>query len=142
MTNPTAATPKLLGSLRQLSATALGMVQTRLALAGLEIEEELHRWLGLLLNALGVLVFGIVGLLVLTLLVIMSVADAWRVGVGAAFVAIYLILAIKFWMGLQRGLLQRPAFLQATLDELSRDHAALKGGAALAPAPSPPREPF
>ncbi|MBA3593480.1 MAG: hypothetical protein H0W47_06735 [Polaromonas sp.] len=36
------ATPRLLASLRQLALTALGIAHTRLALAGVELEEELQ----------------------------------------------------------------------------------------------------
>ena len=59
--------PRLFASLRQLLITVLGMAHTRMALAGVELEEELQRLIGLLLSMLGLLVFGLVGVLMFTL---------------------------------------------------------------------------
>lgn len=128
--------PRLLVSLRQLLITVLGMAHTRMALAGVELEEELQRLIGLLLSLLGLLVFGLVGVLMLTLLLVLAVDAAQRVPVLAFLAASYLGLGGWFWWRIQRALATRPPFLQATLAEMAQDREALQ--AALAP--GAPRE--
>jgi uncharacterized membrane protein YqjE len=123
--------PRLFASLRQLLITVLGMAHTRMALAGVELEEELQRLIGLLLSMLGLLVFGLVGMLMFTLMVVLAVDAAQRVAVLAFFAASYLGFGGWFWWRIQRVLATRPPFLQATLAEMAQDREALQ--AALAP---------
>ena len=118
--------PRLFASLRQLFATATGMAHTRLALAGLELEEELQRLTGLLLGMVGVLVFGTLGLLMLTLTVVLFVDATRRVTVLAIFALAYPAMAGWFLWRIQRALATRPPFLQATLAEMAKDNAALQ----------------
>jgi len=118
--------PRLFASLRQLGLTALAMAHTRVALAGVELEEELQRLIGLLLSLLGLLVFGLVGVLMVTLMVVLAVDPAQRVAVLAFFAAVYLLLAGWFWWRVQRTLATRPPFLQATLAEMAQDRDALQ----------------
>ncbi|MFI5447189.1 phage holin family protein [Polaromonas sp. UC242_47] len=122
---------RLFASLRQLAVTALGMAHTRLALAGVELEEELQRLTGLLLSMLGLLVFGLVGVLMITLLVVLAVDATQRVTALAIIAVSYLGLAAWFWWRIQRVLNTRPPFLQATLAEMAKDREALQ--AALVP---------
>lgn len=128
--------PRLFASLRQVAVTALGMVHTRMALAGVELEEELQRLIGLLLSLLGLLVFGLAGVLAVTLMVVLAVDAAQRVAVLAIFAAAYLGLGGWFWWRIQRVLATRPPFLQATLAEMAQDRDALQA----ASAPAAPRE--
>ena len=118
--------PRLFASLRQLFATATGMAHTRLALAGLELEEELQRLTGLLLGMVGVLVFGTLGLLMLTLTVVLFVDATQHVTVLAIFALAYLAMAGWFLWRIQRALATRPPFLQATLAEVAKDNEALQ----------------
>ncbi|MES2384428.1 MAG: phage holin family protein [Pseudomonadota bacterium] len=129
----TGAPPRLLASLRQLALTALAMAHTRLALAGVELEEELQRLVGLLLSLLGLLVFGLMGLLVLTFTVVLAVDAGQRVVVMAGFAIVYLGLAGWLVWRVRRMLATRPPFLQATLAEMARDREALQ--AASGPSP-------
>lgn len=129
----TGAPPRLLASLRQLALTALAMAHTRLALAGVELEEELQRLVGLLLSLLGLLVFGLMGVLVLTFTVVLAVDAGQRVAVMAGFAIVYLGLAGWCVWRVRRMLATRPPFLQATLAEMARDREALQ--AASGPSP-------
>jgi uncharacterized membrane protein YqjE len=122
--------PRLFASMRQLGLTAMAMAHTRLALAGVEIEEELQRLIGLLLNLLGLLVFGLVGVLVLTLWVVLAVDGSQRVLVLAFFTVAYLALGGWFWWRIQRTLALRPPFLQATLAEMAQDRDAVQSASA------------
>ena len=122
----TGAPPRLIASLRQLALTALAMAHTRLALAGAELEEELQRLTGLLLSLLGLLVFGLMGLLMLTLTAVLAVDAGQRVALMSAFAVVYLGLAGGLVWRVQRMVATRPPFLQATLAEMARDREALQ----------------
>lgn len=124
--------PRLFASLRQLGLTALSMAHTRVALAGVELEEELQRLIGLLLSLLGLLVFGLVGVLTVTLTVVLAVDPAQRVAVLAFFAAAYLGLAGWFWWRVRHALATRPPFLQATFAEMAQDREALQAASASA----------
>ena len=118
--------PRLLASVRQLALTVLAMAHTRLALAGAELEDELQRLIGLLLGLLGLLVFGLMGLLMLSFTVVLAVDPASRVAVIGGFALVYLALAGGFVWRIQRMLDTRPPFLQNTLAEITRDREALQ----------------
>jgi uncharacterized membrane protein YqjE len=129
----TGAPPRLLASLRQLALTALAMAHTRLALAGVELEEELQRLVGLLLSLLGLLVFGLMGVLMLSFTVVLAVDAGQRVAVMGGFAMVYLGLAGVFVWRVRRMLVERPPFLQATLAEMARDGEALQAASAHPP---------
>jgi uncharacterized membrane protein YqjE len=114
-----------LHSLRQLGATALGMLQTRLSIAGVELEEELQRALGMLVMALTGLLFVALALVVLTFLVVFATAESERILVMGVLSALYLAIAIFFGMRLNSALTRRPPMFAATLAELAKDRAAL-----------------
>ena len=118
--------PRLLASVRQFALTALAMAHTRLALAGAELEDELQRLIGLLLGLLGLLVFGLMGLLMLSFTVVLAVDAAWRVAVMGGFALVYLVLAGGMVWHVRRMLATRPPFLQDTLAEIARDREALQ----------------
>lgn len=116
----------LLASLRQLLATVMGMLHTRMSLAGEELEEEWQRLIGLLLGMVGLLVFGLAGILMLTLMLMLAVDATQRLPVLAGFSLLYLGLAGWFWWRIQKTLATRPPLLQATLDELAQDRDAFQ----------------
>ena len=121
-----AAPPHLLGSLRQLGFTLLAMAQTRLALAGVEIEETLQWFLSVVISAAGVIVFGLVGLMTFTGMLVLIAEPAQRAGLLALFALVYLGLAGWFGWRIRRALGLRPAFLQATLVSMAKDREALQ----------------
>ena len=129
----TSQPPRLFASLRQLTLTALAMTHARLALAGVELEEELQRLIGLLLSLLGLLVFGLVGVLIFTLMVVLAVDPAQRVVVLAFFAAVYLGLGGWFWWQVRHALATRPPFLQATFAEMAQDRDPLQAASASTP---------
>ncbi|MDP1741440.1 MAG: phage holin family protein [Polaromonas sp.] len=130
MAENTGQPPRLFASLRQLARTALAMAHTRLALAGVELEEELQRLIGLLLNLLGLLVFGLAGILIFTLMLVLAADVSQRVAVLAFFAALYLGLGGWFWWRIRRVLATRPPFLQATLAEMAQDRDTLQAASA------------
>ncbi len=122
--------PRLLASLRQLALTSLSMAQTRFALASVELEETLQWLIGLLLNALGLLVFGLTALLTLTLLAVLAADPAQRLTVLAVLAVAYVALGGWFWWRMQRAIATSKPFLQATLAEMAQDLAALRAASA------------
>ena len=130
MAENTSQPPRLFASLRQLAQTALAMAHTRLALAGVELEEELERLIGLLLSLLGLLVFGLVGILIFTFTVVLAVDASQRVAVLCFFAALYLGLCGWFGWRVRHALATRPPFLQATFAELAQDRDTLQAASA------------
>lgn len=127
MTEPNRApTPSLLHSMRQLSATALGMLHTRLSLAGIELEEEIQRLLGVLLMALAALLFVAMALVVFTFLIVFAVAPEYRVMTMAILTTIYVLIGAAFGWRVNATLLLRPPIFSETLAEFEKDRAALK----------------
>ncbi len=97
------------------------MVQTRLALAAVEIEEESQRLLGyFVLALLALILFGLAMVLV-ALTVVLIFWDSYRLqaaaGLAVAFGAASAFVALK----LKSSFAKRPRLLGATLDELHKD---------------------
>jgi uncharacterized membrane protein YqjE len=113
-------------SLRQFGATTLGMVHTRLSLAGVELEEELQRLVGVLLMALAGLLFVALALIVFTFLIVFSVREDERVIALAILGLVYALAAVLFGWRAKRVMDLRPALFAATLAELEKDRVALK----------------
>lgn len=116
----------LLGSLRQFGATVLGILQTRMALIGVELEEALEGFIATMAVALAMMLFATLGLLVFTLLIVVAFWDTYRLLALALLCLAYLALAGYFGLRLRRALAERTPLLQATLAELEKDRAALR----------------
>jgi uncharacterized membrane protein YqjE len=116
-----------IGSLRRLGGTLLAMLHTRIELAGLELEEELRRFLKLFLASLFMVVFAGLALLVLTLALALSVEPAAQGWTLAALGLLYLFVAACIAWHIKRVLMSRTRMFAATLDELQRDRDALRG---------------
>lgn len=116
----------LFASLRQLAATGIAIFQTRLALAGIELEEEIQRLLKVLLLSLGLILFLALGLLVFTLMIVLAFRDEHRVLAMGVLAFAYLAIAAGLWWQLRARLADRPPIFEATLAEFEKDRAALK----------------
>lgn len=132
------ASPGLRASLRALAASTLSALQTRLALAGIELEEEIQRLVGLLVMAMVAAVFVSLGLMVLTLLIVAAFWDVNRVAVCAALALLYLGIAALIGWRMRRILATRPPVLAATLEELGKDREALQAQQAQQTRPEAP----
>lgn len=124
------APPGLTGSLRQFGLTLLAALQTRLALAGLEVEEEIQRLVLVLVLAMAALACAVLGLMVLTFLVVVWFWDTNRVAACALVGLFYFCLAAGLGLRVRHIFATRPAVLEATLEELGKDRAALAAAAA------------
>ncbi len=119
--------PGIVGSIRRLAATGLGIVQNRLELIAVEFREEKSRVVGLLVwgGALVFLAFQALTAIMLTLVVLYRDQATYIFGGFAAF---YLIGAIVAF-ALLRSKLKAPPFGE-TINQLKKDRHWLKTGKA------------
>ncbi|NHZ81067.1 hypothetical protein F2P44_17560 [Massilia sp. CCM 8695] len=105
-------------SVGRIGATLVAMVQTRLELAAVEVQEELQRFLGYVVLALASLIlFGIAALL-LVLLVVVIFWDSYRLEAIGGLAALFGVAGGLIAMQVKRSFDARPRLLGATVAEL------------------------
>lgn len=117
----------LLASLPHLLDTLLEVLQTRVALAANEFEEERERLRELVLYGFWSLFFLSMGLVLGTLFVIVAFWDEYRLHALGIAAAVYLLLGVVTVLLLRHSLRSRSRLLSATLGELKKDRAELQG---------------
>jgi uncharacterized membrane protein YqjE len=117
--------PSLSTAFQGLLATLLGILQTRLELAGIELGEEVGRLLMMLATAAAMLVFAFLALLVGSLVVVFAFDGNARLIAMGLLALFYALLAAGLGLHLRQSVLNRPPMFAATLAELARDRAAL-----------------
>src|SRR5947209_86675 len=86
--------PKLIPSLRSLFHTGTSLLHTRLALAGVELEEEIQRMLGVVVMAGIAGIAALMALVVLTFTIVAAVPEDHRVVTMIVITLVYLVLAV------------------------------------------------
>lgn len=113
-------------SVGRIGTTVLGMLQTRLELAAVEIEEESRRTLGHFILALISLIFFGIALVLVSLTIILVFWETYRlqaaIGLALLFFAIGAFVAMK----LRASFATKPRLLAATILELKKDVVHLK----------------
>lgn len=105
----------------RLAATLLSMVQTRLELASVEMEEQSRRYLGfLLMSLLALFLFGI-AIVLAALFVIILFWDTHRIAAVLGMAAACALGAIALGLKVRAGFAAQPALLSATMAELRKD---------------------
>lgn len=117
----------LRGAVGRTLATLLDIVQTRLELASVELEEERLRLGGLALAAACTLFFAFAALTAFTVALVLSCPPESRPAVLAAAGAVAVLVAAAAAWRWRHLAAARPPLLQATLAELRADGAALRG---------------
>ena len=120
------SSPGLRVALRRLMATGVGIFHTRIALAGLELEEEIQRLVKALLLALGLMTLVGLALLLFTLTIVFAFAGEHRFAAMSGMVVLYLAVALLLGLKLKTLFAQRPPIFEATLGEFERDREALR----------------
>jgi uncharacterized membrane protein YqjE len=116
----------LLHSAQSLLASVLALARTRVELFSTELQEELTRLVFTLIGAVAVLLLAALGVAFAALALIIAIGEQHRSIVAASVAIAFVALAAAAWWSL-RGLgRDKPRMLSATLDELERDHDALK----------------
>jgi uncharacterized membrane protein YqjE len=105
----------------RIGATLLAMLQTRLELAAVEIEEESRRLLGyFVLALLSLILFGLAMLLV-ALAIILVFWDSYRLEAAIGLALLFGAGAAGIGLKLRADFSSRPRLLAATVGELNKD---------------------
>ena len=113
------------GSLQRLLATLLEVVQTRIALAATELEEQRLRSGQLLMIGFVTLFLLGMAIIFVTLFVVVTFWETNRGAVLGGFAVLYLVLAAIAGAVWYRCARSRPRLFEATLAELSKDREQL-----------------
>ncbi|NHZ35180.1 phage holin family protein [Massilia rubra] len=108
-------------SVGRIGATLIAMVQTRLELAAVEVQEELQRFLGYVVLALASLILFGVALLLLVLLVVVIFWDSYRLEAIGALALLFGVAGGAIGLQVKRSFDARPRLLGATVAELNKD---------------------
>lgn len=116
----------LFAAARRLGATLIGLGQTRLSLASVELTEERDRLLRIALLALAAAFALMLALVALSALLVVAFWENARIAVLVVLFAVYSLIGL--WCAARVRSLARsaPALLEATLAELERDAQALR----------------
>lgn len=112
-------------SLRNLAATALGAVQTRLELLVSEIEEERLRIVQLLVWGAAALLFFAFALLMFTFVIVAAFWETHRIAAAALLGVVYFAIGIALARGAQQRS-HRPRLFSTTMGELRKDRETLE----------------
>jgi uncharacterized membrane protein YqjE len=111
----------LVGSLRRLLETAVGVAQRRFELLALEAQEEKVRLLDLVFRAAVVVVLGWMALLTATATLVVAFWDTHPVIVLVVVTVLYGGMAAFMALGLRRRLRDGPRPFAGTIDEFRKD---------------------
>ncbi len=117
--------PKLIPSVRSLVSTAVALAHTRLALAGIELEEEMQRLITAAALGFASLILVLLALVVGTFTIVAAAPEEHRVATMLAITVVYLIIAIVLVLRLKAIFTNRPAIFSGTLAELEKDKETL-----------------
>jgi uncharacterized membrane protein YqjE len=111
----------IVDTVTRLGATLVAMVQTRLELAAVEMEEQSQRFQrNLLLSLLAMFLFGI-ALVLVALFVVILFWDSYRIAAVLGMAALFALAALALGLKVRAGVAGRPRLLAATLAELQKD---------------------
>ncbi len=121
MTTDTTSQPSGHGPLRRLVGSAIGLLQTRLELVGIELAEEKERLLGVLFFGLAAMMLAMMALVSLTVLIAIAFWDSYRWQSLAAITALYALIAAACALKARADVREAPTMFEATLTELEKD---------------------
>ena len=116
----------LSSSLRRMLSTLLGMLQNRLELFSLELQDEREWLVGTLVWASALVFLSGCALTLITItIVLLTPAEAQRY-VLVALCLVYIALAVGGAIGLRKRLNEKPPAFKDTVSELKKDIASLQ----------------
>ncbi len=119
----------LFASLRRMLATLIALVQTRLELVGVEIEEQIAHAASVLLWSIAAIFFASLSVLLLALTVVIAFWDQHRLLAAVLVTATFVLTALVAALVARHRLHTRPHLLATLAREFERDAAALDGDA-------------
>jgi uncharacterized membrane protein YqjE len=117
-------------TISSVAAGVLGLLQTRLELAGLELEDGITAILAMVLMGASLLIFATLALLVASLTVVFAFDGSARIIAMGLLALLYALIAAGLGLKLRASISGRTPMFAATLAELARDRAALMKRAA------------
>jgi uncharacterized membrane protein YqjE len=121
-----APAPPLAHSLRGMLGSGLDLVQVRLSLLGVEVQEEVARLGRLWLLATLCCVLVSVGLVFVSILVTVALWDSHRLLALTAFSVVFLTLGAVAWWMTRQAMAQGSGLFKASLAELQADSDRLR----------------
>jgi uncharacterized membrane protein YqjE len=113
-------------SLRRIGDTGLALLQNRLALFAVELQEEKERLIRVV-ALVAVLVFLVnMGIVMLTVTIVILAGEDYRNKVLIGLCALYLLSAVAVFLVLRKHLRTAPAPFSETVSELKKDRDWLK----------------
>jgi uncharacterized membrane protein YqjE len=116
----------LFDSARNLFASVVTIVQTRLDLLTIEVQEEVQRAAVLLIWAFIGLLSGLMALLLGAFTVIFAFWETYRVAAALSVTGFFLIIAVAAILVLTSKIRSKPRILDATRSELEQDRDRLR----------------
>lgn len=113
-------------SLRRLGDSVLSLVNSRLELASVELQEEKYRLIDLLVRAAALVVLGILTLVSATALVVVIFWERSPVAALAIVTGLYALAALMVALGIRGRLKNTPPPLADTIAELKKDREWLR----------------
>ncbi len=121
-------TEGLLASLKTLTATLVGVVQTRLELLSTDVAEERARLTAILVTVMVALFCLGVGTVLLTVLIVVVFWDTHRLAAIGGLTALFLIGGAGLWALAMHKLRTKPRLFDASISELAKDRDHLSSG--------------
>jgi len=116
----------ILESVRKLSRTGVVVLQNRLELFSVELEEQKARLVKVLVLAGAAVFLGNTALLAISVTIVVLAGEGSRVAVLIGLSVIYLLAALWAFMALRKELSSAPPPFQDTISELKKDGDWLK----------------
>lgn len=117
----------LTAAVRRIGADLLDLARTRLELAGIELQESGRVLLGYLAWGVAAAVLALFALWLVVVFVLVLFWDTHRLLAVGGMALLFILGTVFAAMKLRAGLAARPPLLPATLAELRKDAAALRG---------------
>jgi uncharacterized membrane protein YqjE len=121
MAEPTQSGGGLFDTIRRMLDSALALVQNRLQLFAVELQEEKVRLFDLLLRLAAVAVLGLLALIAATATIVVWLWDTSPTLVLAVITLIYAVAAALIWAGVRKRLRDGPTPFADTLGEFKKD---------------------
>lgn len=116
----------LLGSLRGFADGLLGSVQDRVELLSIELHEEKHRLVQIIIWISAVVLTGMLAIIFASLTLVFLFWETARVAVAASLAGAYAIGFVTIVLYFRGYLARQPRPFSATLNELKRDRTCIQ----------------
>ena len=117
----------LTAAVGRIGTTLVAMARTRLELAAVEVQEEAQRVLGYVAWVLLAAFLGAGALMLVALFVIVLFSDSHRLLAIGTMAGVFALAAIVILMQVRARFAARPRMMSATLAELNKNLAFIKG---------------